>query len=239
MLFQALASAGQSCASAVDDVIAACGDAEELPKPLATVKSLALCLRAKLAMQAGDADAAIASLQEASQLLADSAYVWHLALAASGITGDADLLAFASDRINMIDALNEHCGVGLTSSVLMSVATGVVESWEKSVGTIVKSIHRMVASPQLWCELGKRLVIQGVSARDDKLLALAHNFASTALAQSPATGQSLLLLDAQVILAVCTAVTKGAAHAKATAAKLVHACPQSAFAWKLLHCCAP
>ena len=184
------------------------------------------------------------SPQEASQLLPDSPYVWHLAMAAGALCGDIDLLSFAYDRVCVVDGVSAHGGVGVTTALLHSLATAVCGGTPGPAAVLAAAVHRMVAAPQLWTQVGRRLLEAGMQAGDPAKIRLAGVFAHAAMVQAGTEGTgSRLDMDAEVVAAVCASVgTGGEGSASgsgilARVVKIVHKWPQSPYAWTLLAYC--
>ena len=171
-------------------------------------------------------------------MLPDSPHVWLLALAIAGITSDAGLLAFAEDRMKMVDAVNVHGGIGGLASRLLSLATGAAVDAPARRKTALRSARRSVVAPPVWCDLARQL-LQAVDATapDEALLRNASMFAAVSASQQVTSGAlgSSDDIEASVIRVIC-ALLAGEQPVK-LAAKLVHVCPQSDFAWQLLRAC--
>lgn len=170
--------------------------------------------------------------QEASQLLPDSPYVWHLAMAAGGVCGDPGLLSFAFDRVCVVDGVNAHGGVGITTSLLHALANACVAPGGPP-SVLASAVHRMVVAPALWAQLAKRLLLSGLSEGNASRIKLAGVCAGTAIAQR-ASGGVCVDTDADIVACVCEGVLRGGGGVKARVVRLVHQWPQSGYAWTLL-----
>lgn len=177
-------------------------------------------------------------VQEASLLLPDSPHVWLLALAIAGITADPGLLEFAEDRMKMVDAVNVHGGIGGLVARLLSLATGAAVDAPTRLKTTLRSARRSVVAPSVWCDLARQLLqAVGAAAPVAALLRNASMFAAVSASQQVTSGAmgSSDDIEASVIRVIC-ALLAGEQPIK-LATKLVHACPQSDFAWQLLRAC--